>query len=81
MNSDRKISLSEVKSYYNENILDDIRLILNHLKNVGLKKAIVVDLTVPRLGIPVVRAIVPGMETFKFTKSVVGQRARNYFRI
>ena len=47
MNSDRKISLSEVKSYYNENILDDIRLILNHLKNVGLKKAIVVDLTVP----------------------------------
>lgn len=81
MNSDRKIRLSEVESYYNENILDDIRLILNHLKNVGLKKAIVVDLTVPRIGIPVVRAIVPGMETFKFTKSVVGQRARNYFKI
>lgn len=81
MNSDRKIQLSEVVSYYNENILDDIRLILNHLKAVGLRKAIVVDLTVPWIGIPVVRAIVPGLETFKFTKSVVGQRAKNYFKI
>ena len=81
MNSDRKVSLSEIDSYYNENILDDIRLILNHLKVVGLKRAIVVDLTVPWVGIPVVRAIVPGLETFKFTKSVIGQRARNYFKI
>jgi thioglycine synthase len=81
MNSDRKVRLSEVESYYNENILEDIKLILNHLKAVGLKKAIVVDLTVPWIGIPVVRAIVPGLETFKFTKSVVGQRARNYFKI
>lgn len=81
MKSDRQVLLSEVKSYYNENILDDIKLILNHLKAVGLKKVIVADLTVPWIGIPVVRAIVPGLETFKFTKSVIGQRARNYFKI
>ena len=81
MSSERKISLSEVNSYYNENILDDIRLILRQLKAVGLKKAIVVDLTVPWIGVPVVRAIVPGMETFKFTKSVVGPRARDYIKI
>jgi ribosomal protein S12 methylthiotransferase accessory factor len=81
MSSERKISLSEVNSYYNENILDDIRLILRQLKAVGLKKAIVVDLTIPWIGVPVVRAIVPGMETFKFTKSVVGQRARDYIKI
>lgn len=81
MESDRQVLLSEVKSYYNENILDDIKLILNHLKAVGLKKVIVADLTVPWIGIPVVRAIVPGLETFKFTKSVIGQRARNYFKI
>jgi thioglycine synthase len=80
LNSDRKVRLSGVKSYYNQNILDDIRLILNQLRAVGLKRAIVVDLTVPWIGIPVVRAIVPGLETFKFTKSVVGQRARNYFK-
>jgi ribosomal protein S12 methylthiotransferase accessory factor len=81
MSSERKISLAEVNSYYNENILDDIRLILRQLKAVGLKKAIVVDLTVPWIGVPVVRAIVPGMETFKFTKSVVGPRARDYIKI
>jgi ribosomal protein S12 methylthiotransferase accessory factor len=81
MKSDRQVLLSEVRSYYNENILDDIKLILNHLKAVGLKKVIVADLTVPWIGIPVVRAIVPGLETFKFTKSVIGQRARNYFKI
>jgi thioglycine synthase len=81
MNSDRKVRLFEIKSYYNENILDDIRLILKHLKAVGLNRAIVVDLTIPWIGIPVVRAIVPGLETFKFTKSVIGQRARNYFKV
>lgn len=81
MNSDRKVLFSEVESHYNQNILDDIRLILRNLKAVGLKQAIVVDLTVPQIGIPVVRAVVPGLETFKFTKSVVGQRARNYFKI
>jgi ribosomal protein S12 methylthiotransferase accessory factor len=81
MNSDRKVSLDEIESYYNENILDDIKLILNHLKAVGLKKVIVADLTVPWIGIPVVRAIVPGLETFKFTKSVIGQRAGKYFKI
>lgn len=81
LNSDRKVCFSDIESYYNKNILDDIRLIISRLKAVGLKKAIVVDLTVPRIGIPVVRVIVPGLETFKFTKSVVGQRARNYFKI
>jgi thioglycine synthase len=81
MNSDRKVAFSEVESYYNENILDDIRLIINRLRAVGLKRAIVVDLTLPWIGIPVIRAIVPGLETFKFTKSVIGYRARNYFRI
>jgi thioglycine synthase len=81
LNSDRKVRFSDIESYYNKNILDDIRLIISRLKAVGLKKAIVVDLTVPRIGIPVVRVIVPGLETFKFTKSVVGQRARNYFKV
>ena len=81
MNSDRKVRLFKIKSYYNENILDDIRLILKHLKAVGLNRAIVVDLTIPWIGIPVVRAIVPGLETFKFTKSVIGQRAKNYFKV
>jgi ribosomal protein S12 methylthiotransferase accessory factor YcaO len=81
LDSDRKVRFSNIESYYNKNILDDIRLITARLKAVGLKRAIVVDLTVPSIGIPVVRVVVPGLETFKFTKSIVGQRGRNYFKV
>lgn len=80
MQSTRKIRFSDVKTYFYEDILDDINFILSRLKNVGLTQAIVVNLTNPDLAIPVVRAIVPGLETFKITKSVMGVRARECFR-
>jgi thioglycine synthase len=71
---------SDIPTFFNEDILDDIKLILSRLKEVGLGKVIIVDLTNPEINIPVVRAIVPGLETFKITKSVMGQRARACFR-
>ncbi|NOJ28232.1 MAG: methanogenesis marker 1 protein, partial [Nitrososphaera sp.] len=80
MQSTRKIRFSDVKTYFYEDILDDINFILSRLKNVGLTQAIIVNLTNPDLAIPVVRAIVPGLETFKITKSVMGVRARECFR-
>ena len=80
MQSCRNVQFSDISSYFNENILDDIKLILEHLKKAGLNKAIIVNLTNDEIGIPVVRAIVPGLETFKVTKSVIGWRARRYFK-
>ncbi|MGI0038073.1 MAG: YcaO-like family protein [Nitrososphaera sp.] len=71
---------SDIATFFNEDILDDIKLILSRLKGVGLGKVIIVDLTNPEIKIPVVRAIVPGLETFKITKSVMGHRARACFR-
>jgi ribosomal protein S12 methylthiotransferase accessory factor YcaO len=74
-----------IKSYTNDDILDDIKLILHRLKKAGLKRAIVVDLTNPKLGIPVVRVIVPGLETFEIAKlfmtseSFIGNRAKKAF--
>jgi ribosomal protein S12 methylthiotransferase accessory factor len=56
------------------------------LKKSGIKKVIVVDLTDPRLKIPVVRVIVPGLETFEVgrlfrsTELIVGRRAKKFFR-
>ena len=81
-NSNNKniIKFSEIKTYMNEDILDDINLILYSLKKAGLKRAIIVDLTNPNIGIPVVRAIVPGLETFEVTKSIMGRRAKEYFK-
>ena len=71
---------SEIKAYVNEDILDDIKLILSRLKQSGLKRAIVVDLTNPSIGIPVVRVIVPGLETFALSSSIMGRRAKEHFK-
>lgn len=78
--STEMIDFKEIMSWNNDDILDDINLILSKLKNAGIDKAIIVDLTNEKLGIPVVRAIIPGLETFKFTKSMMGWRARRFFK-
>lgn len=79
-NNKNIIKFSEIKTYMNKDILDDINLILYSLKKAGLKRTIIVDLTNPNIGIPVVRAIVPGLETFEVTKSIMGRRAKEYFK-
>jgi thioglycine synthase len=74
------IEFSEIATHMNEDIKDDIKLILHGLKKAGLKRAIIVDLTNPNIRTPVIRAIVPGLETFEVTNSVMGNRAREFFR-
>jgi ribosomal protein S12 methylthiotransferase accessory factor YcaO len=81
MKSKNTINFSEIKTYVNDDILDDIKLILSRLNSNGLKQVIVVDLTHPQIMIPVVRTIVPGLETFKITKAVIGKRGRESFTI
>jgi len=80
INKKNIIKFCEIKTHENKDILDDINLILYSLKKAGLKRAIIVDLTNPNIGIPVVRAIVPGLETFEVTTSVMGKRAKEHFR-
>ncbi|HXT83658.1 MAG TPA: YcaO-like family protein, partial [Verrucomicrobiae bacterium] len=80
MKSTFNVKFSEIKSFYNEDILDDIKLILRIFKEKGLAKSIVVNLTNPKFNIPVVRAIVPGLETFKINKSIIGDRAKESFK-
>jgi ribosomal protein S12 methylthiotransferase accessory factor YcaO len=78
--SEKKIRFSEIRSFLNDDIQDDIKLILEKLRGSGLTRAIIVNLTNERIRIPVVRAIVPGLETFKITKSIIGWRAKKYFK-
>jgi ribosomal protein S12 methylthiotransferase accessory factor len=79
------IMFSEIRSYLFEDLLDEIKFILGRLKKSGLKRAIIVNLTNPNVGIPVVRAIIPGLETLEvarlYTSSelVMGKRAKTYF--
>jgi ribosomal protein S12 methylthiotransferase accessory factor len=81
MKSKNSINFSKIKTYVNDDILDDIKLILSRLNSNGMKQVIVVDLTQPQIMIPVVRTIVPGLETFKITKAVIGKRGRESFTI
>jgi ribosomal protein S12 methylthiotransferase accessory factor len=85
-NSNNSIEFSKIGSYIMDDMLDDIKFILNRLKKSGITKVIVVDLTHPKLGIPVVRVIAPGLETFEVgrlfrnTELTIGKRARDFFR-
>ena len=81
MKSKNSVQFSEIKSYVYDDILDDIKFILSRLTSIGLNQVIVVDLTNPKIMIPVVRTIVPGLETFKITKAVIGKRGRESYRI
>lgn len=78
MHSGHSKDFRSVNSFENEDVLEDINLILKNLRSAGLTRAIAVNLTNHEIGIPVVRMIVPGLETFKVTKSVMGWRARKY---
>jgi len=83
----RAVMFSKIRTYSNKDLLDDIKLILKRIKKAGLKRAIIVDLTNPQIGVPVVRAIVPGLETFEIQKLFlkqgiqIGNRAKYRFRM
>jgi len=81
MKSKNTIQFSEIKSFIHDDILDDINFILSRLVSNGLKQVIVVELTNPQIMIPVVRTIVPGLETFKITKAIIGKRGRESFSL
>jgi ribosomal protein S12 methylthiotransferase accessory factor len=56
----------------------DVHIILDRLKQVGLEQVIVFDLTLPGFDISVVRAIVPGLEGYKFDYYRPGPRAQAF---
>ncbi len=53
----------------------DIGVVLDRLRAAGLESVVVVDLTHPDLGIPVVRVVVPGLEGYAFDFYRPGPRA------
>ena len=83
---EKVVMFSEIRTYVNDDILDDVKFILSRLKKAGLRRAIIVELTHSNVGIPVVRAIVPGLETLEvgrlYTRSelVMGKRAKSHFK-
>ena len=54
--------LSSMKDEATEYVLDDIEVVLGKLMDAGFDRVIIADLTRPEIGVPTVRAIIPGME-------------------
>ena len=67
--------IKELEVGYSTDIYDDIQSMLSKLRVKGLERVIAVNLTRSDVDIPTVRMIVPGMETYCFDKTRVGERA------
>jgi ribosomal protein S12 methylthiotransferase accessory factor len=72
--------LSELPRYVHSDILDDIHFMLTRLQQANLTQTIVVDLTHPEVGIPVVRVIVPGLEVWIVDHTPIGQRVLQHWK-
>jgi YcaO-like protein with predicted kinase domain len=70
-------SYMDVPNFDGETFEDDVAWELQSLGKIGLRQAIVVDLTKPVFGLPVVRVVVPGLEGSLDPGYSPGRRARN----
>jgi ribosomal protein S12 methylthiotransferase accessory factor len=81
--SNRWIRFDEVPSYENADILDDITLMLERLRQADIKEVYAVDVSDPAIPATVVRVIIPEMECwflrdFGAENSRLGRRAQRY---
>ena len=72
-------AFADVPNFDGESFEDDVAWELESLGQAGVRQAVVVDLTKPAFGLPVVRAIVPGLEGSLDPGYTPGRRARNKF--
>jgi ribosomal protein S12 methylthiotransferase accessory factor len=72
------VSFGQTPSQCNETIEEDLAQLLASLAKVGCDEAIAVNLSKPEFGIPVVRVVVPGLETYHHVPgALTGDRARH----
>ena len=70
-------SFQDVPTWSAETFDGDIAWELDRLRSVGVKQVIVVDLTNPVFGLPVVRVVIPGLEGSDHVPGyALGARAR-----
>ncbi len=73
--SGRQCRFDEIPSYAHADVLADINLMLARLQGAGVEQVVAVDLTRPEGGIPVVRMLAPGLESWAADHGRFGWRA------
>ncbi|MFC6016453.1 YcaO-like family protein [Plantactinospora solaniradicis] len=63
------------ESFRGDDVMADLRFILDRLRAAGIRRAIAVDLSPPGIPVKVVRMIVPGLESWAIDRSKIGARA------
>ncbi|WP_292365843.1 MULTISPECIES: YcaO-related McrA-glycine thioamidation protein [unclassified Methanoculleus] len=71
------IQFAAMPSFDSDDFLTDINHVVDRLGAAGLSRVVVVDLTRPEIGIPVVRVIVPGLEMYAMDQDRMGRRCRD----
>jgi putative methanogenesis marker protein 1 len=66
-----------IRSCDSDDFLKDIRIMTEALKRKGLDRVIVVDLTREEIDIPVVRVVVPGLESYAMDRERRGKRVKD----
>lgn len=68
---------SEIDEFISDDFLTDIHYVREKLQACGIDRIVVNDLTMPDVGVPVVRVTVPGLETFAMDQDRAGERCHN----
>ena len=71
------VEFAAMPSFDTDDFLTDIHHVTDRLGAAGLSRVIVVDLTRPEIGVPVVRVIVPGLEIYAVDQDRIGRRCRD----
>lgn len=66
---------SSIKSYSTETFTEDIQIMIKNLCRANINEIVVVNLTHSKIGIPVVKVVVPGLEQTVVCRSRQGKRA------
>ena len=75
-------SFDEAPTFDHSCFDEDVALELNHLRSLGVSQIVVIDLTKPEIGVPVVRVVIPGLEFYvKSTQYHPGPRARQFTEV
>jgi ribosomal protein S12 methylthiotransferase accessory factor len=71
----KTIAMSEVPTHASDDVVSDVRFMLDRLAAVGLTRVIVIDLSPPEFPVKIARTLVPGLESWGSDRSKLGARA------
>jgi ribosomal protein S12 methylthiotransferase accessory factor len=67
--------VGDLATYPSDDLMADVRFMLDRLRACGLPRVVAVDLSPPEIPVCVVRVVVPGLESWAIDRSRIGTRA------